>query len=65
MLLVIDIGNTNIVLGVFEGGETNGNWRATTRKDRTGQEDAVLCRNLFTLKRVSVEKIVGAVNRGQ
>ncbi len=47
MLLVIDIGNTNIVLGGFEGRRLAHSWRVATRRDRTADEYAVLCRNLF------------------
>ncbi len=47
MLLVIDIGNTNIVLGGFVGTELKHSWRVATRRDQTADEYAVLCRNLF------------------
>lgn len=47
MLVVIDIGNTNIVLGVFEGAVLRHSWRAASRRDRTADEYAALCRNFF------------------
>ena len=49
MLLAIDIGNTNVVLGVFDGDRLIRSWRLSTRKDRTVDEYGALCRDLFRL----------------
>ncbi len=49
MLLVIDIGNTNIVLGVFQGDRLKHSWRVSTRREQTADEYGVLVRNLFEL----------------
>ena len=49
MLLVIDIGNTNTSLGVFDGDTLAAHWRLTTERARTGDEWGVLARNLFEL----------------
>jgi len=49
MLLTIDVGNTNSVLGVFRGEELIANWRLTTAREQTIDEYGVLTRNLFTL----------------
>ena len=49
MLLAIDIGNTNTVLGVFQGEHLLTHWRLTTQRDRTADEYGILCRNLFSL----------------
>jgi len=49
MLLVIDIGNTNTSLGVFDGETLVNHWRLTTERARTGDEWGVLARNLFAL----------------
>ncbi len=38
MLFVIDIGNTNIVLGAFEGDDLVVSWRMTTKTPRTSDE---------------------------
>ena len=38
MLLAIDVGNTNIVLGVFEGLELVQSWRLLTLRERTADE---------------------------
>ena len=50
MLLTIDVGNTNTVLGVFRGEELTAHWRLTTARSQTVDEYGVLIRNLFTLK---------------
>ena len=47
MLLVVDVGNTNTVLGVFEGSVLKDNWRIETRSSRTGDELAILFEQLF------------------
>jgi len=57
MLLVIDIGNTNTSLGVFEGDRLVAHWRLTTERARTGDEWGVLARNLFELSGVDVKSI--------
>ena len=49
MLLVIDIGNTNTSLGVFDGETLATHWRLTTARARTVDELGVLARNLFAL----------------
>jgi type III pantothenate kinase len=48
MLLTIDVGNTNTVLGVFEGTSLLAHWRLTTRREQTADEYGVLVRNLFS-----------------
>jgi len=47
MLLTIDVGNTNTVLGVFDGDEIIEHWRINTDPDRTADEIAVLLRGLL------------------
>lgn len=47
MLLVIDVGNSNIVLGIYEGVQLVRNWRLSTDKSRTSDEYAVLLHSLF------------------
>lgn len=49
MLLTIDVGNTNTVLGVFRGKDLIAHWRLTTARSQTVDEYGVLTRNLFTL----------------
>lgn len=47
LLLVIDVGNTNIVLGVYDKTELVGHWRISTDRVRTTDEYGVLIMNLF------------------
>src|SRR6185295_725383 len=49
MLLVIDAGNTNTSLGVYEDTELVAHWRLTTARNRTVDEYGVHARNLFEL----------------
>ena len=49
MLLVVDVGNTNIVLGVYEGDALRADWRIETNEGRTADEYAVLVRQLMEL----------------
>ncbi len=49
MLLVIDIGNSNTVLGTYAGQTLKNDWRIGTDKDRTVDEYAMLLDNLFRL----------------
>ncbi|MEO8682908.1 MAG: type III pantothenate kinase, partial [Vicinamibacterales bacterium] len=42
MLLAIDVGNTNIVIGVFRGQELVHSWRLTTIRERTSDELGIL-----------------------
>ena len=49
MLLVLDAGNTNTSLGVFDGGTLVAHWRLTTLRARTVDEYGVHARNLFEL----------------
>ena len=57
MLLVIDIGNTNTSLGVFDGETLVAHWRLTTARSRTVDEWGVHARNLFSLADLDVKSI--------
>jgi type III pantothenate kinase len=61
MLLTIDVGNTNTVLGVFRGEELIANWRLTTARLQTVDEYGVLTRNLFTIAGLDVAAIGGVI----
>jgi type III pantothenate kinase len=61
MLLTIDVGNTNTVLGVFRGEELIANWRLTTARQQTVDEYGVLTRNLFTLAGLDGQGIHGVI----
>jgi len=49
MLLALDVGNTNTVLGFFRENELVAHWRLTTARDQTVDEYGILTRDLFTL----------------
>ena len=61
MLLTMDVGNTNTVLGVFRGEELVANWRLTTAREQTADEYGVLTRNLFTLAEIDRGAIDGVI----
>jgi len=47
MLLAIDVGNTNIVIGVFEGQALGRSWRLATARERTGDELGLMFSDLL------------------
>src|SRR3990170_1693826 len=57
MLLVIDIGNTNTVLGVYEGKRLRAHWRLVTAHQQTVDEYGILARNLLQLAGIDAAKI--------
>jgi len=65
MLLAIDVGNTNIVLGVFDGATLVQSWRLQTLRERTSDELGLLVDGLFAhsrIERVQIRAvIVGSV----
>ena len=61
MLLTMDVGNTNTVLGVFRGEQLIANWRLTTAREQTADEYGVLTRNLFTLANIDGGAIDGVI----
>jgi type III pantothenate kinase len=69
MLFVLDVGNTNTVLGVFAKTSGGGarydtllaNWRVTTRNAQTVDEYGVLFRNLFSMQGLDPKEIHGII----
>lgn len=57
MLLVIDVGNTNTVLGIYEGDRLVDNWRIWTERERTSDEYGILVRNLFFCRPIGLNQI--------
>lgn len=57
MLLVIDVGNSNTVLGVYRGDDLTHDWRIATDKDRTVDEYAILIKNLFAFSDISFDQL--------
>lgn len=56
-LLAVDIGNTNITLGLFAGDELVGSWRATTSSGATEDELAALTASLLALDGHHLEEL--------
>ena len=58
MLFCIDIGNTNVVLGVLdEKGQVIGHWRVRTEKNSTADELGITIRNLFGSSGIEMEVV--------
>lgn len=61
MLLTIDVGNSNTVLGVFRGEELTAHWRLTTARQQTVDEYGVLTRNLLGFAGIDPKAIGGVI----
>ncbi len=55
MLLVMDVGNTNTVIGVYRDEELVSDWRIRTEKEATIDEFGILLRNLFQAQGLTLE----------
>ncbi len=61
MLLAIDVGNTNITVGLFEGQRLAQSWRLATLRERTADELGILITHLFDHERVDRSRVVGVI----
>lgn len=61
MLLAIDIGNTNIVLGMFQGSRLKGSWRVATSLSKTSDEYGILILDLFRAKGLPADQVDGLI----
>jgi len=61
MLLAIDVGNTNIVVGVFDGDRLVTTWRLLTLRERTADEVGLVVAGLFAHERIDVGRITAVV----
>ncbi|HVZ35155.1 MAG TPA: type III pantothenate kinase, partial [Polyangiaceae bacterium] len=61
MLLVVDVGNTNTVLGLYDGKELAHNFRIESSKGRTIDEYHVLIISLITLAGVACERVTASI----
>jgi type III pantothenate kinase len=61
MLLTIDVGNSNTVLGVFRREELIANWRLTTEHAQTVDEYGVLTRSLLSLANLDQKAVAGVM----
>jgi len=61
MLLAIDVGNTNIVYGLFDGTVLRENWRLATDRGKTADEYGVFIRSLFQSAGVQMNEVHSVV----
>ncbi|MGE5557692.1 MAG: type III pantothenate kinase [Bacillota bacterium] len=61
MLLVVDVGNTNVVLGLFHGAALARDWRIATDRAKTVDEYGILFKNLFAEGGFTEGEVDGAV----
>ena len=61
MLLTVDVGNTNIVFGLFEGVKLSHQFRVETSRGRTADEYAVILRQLLEMRQVPISQVTGAI----
>src|SRR5690625_3067194 len=61
MIFVLDIGNTNTVLGVFEHDQLKYEWRIKTDRHKTEDEFGILIKSLFDLEGISFSNIEGVI----
>ena len=59
MLLCIDVGNTNIKLGMFEGEQMRSQWRIATNRTRLADEYAMLLIDLFRAEGLEIGQVTG------
>lgn len=61
MLLVFDVGNTNIVLGVYESEKLTVNWRIATDRQKTADEYGMLIHSLFHFRHIDPQAVKAVV----
>ena len=59
MLLAVDVGNTQTVLGLFDGAELREHWRVATESERTGDEVGALVARLLELRGIRFDDVEG------
>lgn len=61
MLLTVDVGNTNITMGIFDGDELRFTSRLATDRKRTEDQYAVELLNIFELHKAEISEFKGAI----
>lgn len=61
MILVLDVGNTNIVIGVYDNKELLTEWRLSTQMIRSADEYGIQFVNLFSLANIDKDQIEGVI----
>ena len=61
MLLVIDVGNSNIVAGVYQDSELLVHWRFSTDRSKTADEYGILLSSMFGYSHVSMSEVTDVI----
>lgn len=61
MLLVLDVGNTNIVAGVFDDQTLKVHWRFSTDRSKTADEFGIMLRSMFDYSDVTMDNISSVI----
>lgn len=61
MLLALDVGNTNLTIGAFDGAKLIAQWRLRTVQEQTADEWGILLRNLFALSGHDIARVDGVI----
>lgn len=61
MILVLDVGNTNIVLGVYSNKLLVADWRLSTDSKRSADEYGVLVSHLFLMHDLDINEVEGVI----
>ena len=61
MIFVFDVGNTNTVLGVYDGEELTHHWRIETNRNKTDDEYGMLIKSLFDFANLALSDISGII----
>jgi len=61
MIVVVDVGNTNIVFGVYDGKKLLNHWRMSTDRDKTSDEFGMFLMNIFSYDKIDISDIEAVV----
>lgn len=61
MILVIDVGNTNMTLGVYDGDKLEATFRMMTKTPRTSDEYGVMITQLLQTRNIEVDQLEGSI----
>jgi type III pantothenate kinase len=61
LILVVDVGNTNIVLGLYKEKELIHHWRLSTNRAATSDEYGMMVYNLFGYADIKLEQVRGVI----
>lgn len=61
MILVIDVGNTNMTFGVYDGDELKATFRMMSKTPRTSDEYGVMICQLINNKNIAIDQIEGSI----